>query len=457
MRTISMFFFGKSIREIFFLQKSCYFILIAAASLVFSSSCVFGYDFSDVQGSLKHDHEKWQGHASRGKIAIVYNYSDREIIKKKYNLVQLKKDFSRELLKSFDVADPIIVQEIISSNKLDYQQLIKDKSVLQQFADRTNSSNVLFVDLVVKESVLMADIKLVTQDNEIVSQVLTEIAPESRNQVSYESTKVVAQASEPEKSVLQTFDMNFGSRSFTAGQNDAWVYLLPTALMNPETHALNLALWFKDISEVDIRPVQMSYDIKAFEVLQLGLQSYAISELKDPDSNDDEKARTNRERDSGFHSVYASIKYLIVDENVLPINIAIGLRGRLYWDDDNTDFRSRNEETDGSTAYKEAEDTDEKNSKLNQLTLQAMITGKIKPMGILYNLYLDNMSAGAGIKFVLTPDIKLFFDGVYYFYENARISGDSAFGVQFYNSVGSTNLVYHVQTGQGILGVSLNF
>ena len=91
------------------------------------------------------------------------------------------------------------------------------------------------------------------------------------------------------------------------------------------------------------------------------------------------------------------------------------------------------------------------------LTLQAMVTGKIEPIGLLYNVYLDNLTIGTGVKFVLTPDIKIFADNTYNYYEDPNVVSDTAVGIQFYNPYGSTDLVYQFDTQQIQLAVGVDF
>lgn len=438
-----------------FLNKTTLLILHHLLLLVLCTgfaSVSFGYEFSDVRKSLERDLEKWQGHASRNKIAIVYNNANRERIKKDHNLVRLKKDLSYELLKSFDIADPIIVNEIMKTNDLSYQQVAGNNYIQSQFADRAGSEHILLVDLKSGSGKLIADIRLVHKDNTQISKFQTEILPEAEQQVAYKTTKVTTQTSEPEESVFQAFNTDFTSRSFTAGQNESWMYFSPTAYVNPSMHSLSVVFWFKDFAEVDVKMVRARYALKFVEILQFGIQSYGIVEKTNS------KAEVpNLKKEDGHHSTYASLKFLAVDETAIPANISIGLRRRLLWDGNNTDFRSRDREDEGTKAYEEAEEIDEKNDEYNQITLQAMVSGKIQPLGILYNLYLDNQTLGTGVKFVLTPDIKLFWDNVIYYYENANVNADSAFGAQFYNPYGSADLMYHVEGEQVQLGISFNF
>lgn len=411
------------------------------------------YDFSDVRNSLVQDLEKWQGYRSRNKVAIVFNNDSRDQIKQTYNLVELKKDLSRELLKSFDVADPMIVQEIVTTNQLQYNQLAGNKSILGQFAERANSNHVVLVDLQPKSVTLVADIKLINRDFTTISNVVTEILPESASQAS-QSNQVIAQTSEPTNAVYQSFNMDFGSRQFSPDHNDSWIYFSPTALVNPETNAIHLALWFKDVGEVDVQAVRFRYDLKVLNVLQFGIQSYAIAEKIHSQAE-----APNSSKEVGHHSTYLSFKYLVVDETVLPVNIAVGLRRRILWDPDNNDFRSRDQvdEDKDPDEYDKAVERDEENDRYNTLTLQLMVTGKIETIGILYNVYLDSQTIGTGVKFVLTPDIKLFAENIYYYFEEPDVIADTAAGIQFYNPYGSVELMYQFESQQIQLGFNLDF
>lgn len=415
----------------------------------------FAYDFSDVRVSLVRDLERWQGYASRNKIAILFNDENRELVKKNYNLVAIKKDLSRELLKSFDVADPIIVQEIINTNQLQYQQISSSKSVLGQFADRANSVHVLLVDLDPRSNSLVAEMKLKNRDYATISTVVTEIPKGDQPAPSYQAQPSVPQtSSRSDSSLFDSFDFNFRGKEFLPNQNDSWIYFSPTALVNPQISNIYGALWFKDIGEVDIQLVRFRYELKFLEVLQWGVQGYAIAEKMNSKAGE-----PNTERETGAHSAYTSLKFLLVDETVVPFNLAVGVRRRIYWDTENTDFTSRDrinkdEDPDG---YDKAKDRDEENDRYNALTLQAMLTGKIKNLGLLYNFYLDSQTIGTGAKFLLTEEIKLFADNVYYYYEEPDIRSDLAFGIQFYNPFGSADIQYQYETKQIQLGLSIDF
>ncbi len=429
------------------------FSLLFLFFLIVYAPGAFAYDFSDVRVSLARDLEKWQGYAAKNKIAVVYNNEKRSQIKTKYNLVRIKKDLSYELLKNFDIADPIIVQEILNSNNIKYDQIANDEAVLEQFADRADSSQVLLVDFSPKPNTLVVDIRLMNKDNTQISRVVTEILPEQQEeQVTYQSTPVISESSGSDSSFFDFLDL--GSREFDAEQDDSWFYFRPTALVNPKTHSLDVNLWFKDLSNVDIQVSRFRYDLTLLNLLQFGIQSHAIAEKKSSVAGE-----ANLNSDYGHHSTYASLKYQLIGENVMPAFIAIGIRTRLLWDDNNTDFRSRDEADGGinSSGYEKAQENDEEHDRYDRLTMQLMVSGKIDPIGIMYNFYLDSLTFGAGIKFLLTTDIKLFADNIYYYYEDPDILNDTAFGIQIFNPYGSTDISYQVETEQFLLGINLDF
>lgn len=412
----------------------------------------FAYEFSDVRNSLVRDLEKWQGYASRNKIAIVFNNENREQIKQNYNLVGIKRDLSHELLKSFDVADPIIVQEIVKSNKLEYRQIANEKSVLSQFADRANSVHVLLVDLQPKSKTLIAEFRLMNRDNSRISSVITEIPQKPTTPTVYD----IEEETEPEDSGSSFFG-SFGSSGasmFTAGQNDSWIYFAPTALLNPEINALHLALWFKDIGEADVQVVRFRYQLKLLELLQFGVQTYSITEKMNSEADE-----PNRDKESGLHSAYASLKFLLIDDTVLPVNLSLGARRRVYWDEDNTDFRSRDQIDKASKPeeYDDAKEVDENNDRYNTLTLQAMVTGKLDSLGVLYNVYVDNQTIVTGVKYVLIPEVKLFADNIYYYHKDPSVLSDTAAGIQIYNAYGSVDLMYQFETKQIQLALNVDF
>ncbi len=434
------------------LNQSAVIIALFLGIFFLITQQAFAYEFSDVRNSLVRDLEKWQGYASRNKIAIVFNNENREQIKQNYNLVGIKRDLSHELLKSFDVADPIIVQEIIKSNNLEYRQIADKEAVLSQFADRANSVHVLLVDLQPKSKTMIAEFRLMNRDYSKISSVITEIPQKVTTPTVYD----IEEETDPEDSESSLFGFfdNSGTSKFTAGQNDSWIYFAPTALLNPEINALHLALWFKDIGEADVQVVRFRYQLKLLELLQFGVQTYSIAEKMNSEADE-----PNLDKESGLHSAYASLKFLMIDDTVLPVNFSLGARRRIYWDEDNTDFRSRDQIDKASypEEFDDAKEVDENNDRYNTLTLQAMVTGKLDTLGVLYNVYVDNQTIATGVKYVLIPEIKLFADNIYYYHKDPNVLSDTAAGIQIYNAYGSADLMYQFETKQIQLALNIDF
>ena len=437
------------------MKKTSLLVTIILGLFLLFPGNVFSYDFSDARRSLKNDLESMGKSASQTTIAIVYNIPDRTNVKKKYDLVKLKQDLSYELLKSFSVTDPIITQEIINTNHLSYEQIRQDDEILRQFANRAGSSQILLVDLHLNEVRLLANMQLVNSDNIKLSQVKMELVPEAKVQPTYKTAKPVSTAkvqptyktakpvstsSKSKKTAFQSFSMGFNPKSFVEGQNDTWMYFAPTALINPEYQSVEMLLWLKNLAEVDVQIARFRYSVRILGMLQFGVQSYAIM-VKD----NAESIIPNTKKEMGHHSTYISLKYKIVDDSSAPAELAFGARRRIIWDDDNTDFTASDDETN------------DKNDDYNQVTLQLMVTGKVEQLGLLYNAYLDSMTFGSGIKFLLTPNIKLFADSMVYYYEKPQISNDFATGIYLYNPTGSVSLNYQVSTKQVQMGLAFDF
>lgn len=422
------------------LKKTTLFSAIILSLFLLIPGTVLSYDFSDVRRSLKKDLESMGKNISQSRIAIVYNIPKRTNIKKKYDLVKLKQDLSYELLKSFSISDPIVIQEIINTNQLSFSQISQDDEILRQFADRAGSSQVLMVDLQFNEVSLLADMQLINNDNIKLSQIKMEIAPESKVQSSYQTAELVSTSSKPKKTALQAFSMDFSPKSFAEGQNDTWMYFSPTALINPEYQSVEMMIWLKNLAEVDVQVTRFRYTVRILEMLQFGVQSYAIAEKDNAES-----IVPNTEREKGHHSTYVSLKYKIIDDSSAPAELAIGIRRRILWDEANTDFIASDD------------DTNKKNDDYNKLTLQIMATGKVEQLGLLYNAYLDSMTIGGGLKFLVTSNIKIYADSMIYYYEKPQISNDFAGGIQLYNPAGSVSLNYQMSTKQVQMGFSFDF
>ena len=401
---------------------------------------IFGFDFQEVRQSLKSDITASNGNVLKTTLAIVYNNRRREKVKKQINLVKFKKELSTELVRSFNVVDPILTAKVLKINQLNYQSLLKSSDYLKGFSSRSESSHVLFVDMLPQPGQLVINMQLLTAQGQKISKVHIEIPIGSKASVpAVQAEEPVAQ-NNSDDSLLDSFRESFTPSAFIDGHNESFIYFTPTAYVQPETHAVDLLSWVKDLKNVKFVWMRLKYDFKFAERFQFGIQSNGIAEKR---GTDDEP---NDDKEMGHHSTYGSLKYLIADDNQLPVAVAIGVKGRMLWDNGNTDF-----ETGDS-------DLDEKNDNQNKLTLFAAITGKFDELGLLVNFYLDNQQFGTGAKFLLTPDIKLFFDNVYYYYDESQIDDDQALGIQIYNSAGTVfTLSYQYETEQTQLGIGVNW
>lgn len=401
------------------------------ALLLCFSTPVFGYDFSEVGKVLKRDLSLFPEKKDPAKIAVVYGHSDREAIKQHYNLARLKKELTHELLTHFQVADPIVTVQILDKNLLELEDLSSDTSVLTQFADRADSNHVLLVQLSLEGTTLNADMRLLNQFSQEISTVSLQLTPESEPVIQEKTETVttsqpVEREEEPEeKSSGFSFLSSYNAPEFDESQNDSWVYFTPTALTNQRKNYLQVSLWLNNLGDVDIPPVQLRYEHTFLQVVQVGIES-------------------NGTEEKGPHSTYAFAKYRVIE--AASTTFSLGMKGRLLWNDDNTEFKQ------GS------EDTNDKNDKRNKLTLFAAATAKVEFLGLLLNGYVDNQTFSLGTKLLVTSNIKLIADSIYYYYDEAPRKGDQAIGIQLFNSMGlSTTLSYQVETEQKRLAIGFNW
>lgn len=403
-------------------------------------SLLFGFDFSDVHRSFRQDITKIYGNYQSSRVAIVYNNKFQNQLKYKINLVQFKKDLSHELNQSFQIIDPIIVQEILNTNQIDYQQLADDSFILKSFTDRADCTQVLMVDLKPNGNDGQADFRLYTPENDIISQVIMDI-PTSNQQ---EYVQPVEDDQDEGTSAFGDFASNYQASNFSDDHNESWLFFSPTAYINPKENYLDLLTWINDLAEVDIRLIRMRYDYSAFGKLQFGAEVNTIQEKKNARIKE-----PNTKNKQGIHSSYISARYQVIGDDELPLAFLLGLKYRLYWNKHNTDFISDD---------KEDEDTDEKNDSYNKATVMGAISGKSNMIGLLYNFYLDNQTAGLGAKYLITSNIKIYLDQIFYYYKNAQIPSDTAIGIQAFSSAGATTtLSYQSETDQIQFGLSVSW
>lgn len=405
---------------------------------IFFCSVAFGFDFSDIRRSFQQDITKIYGNYQSSRVAIVYNNKNRSQLKYKINLVKLKKDLSHELNQSFQITDPIIVQEILKTNQIDYTQMASDSFILKSFSDRADATLILLVDLKKHGDNVQADFRLYTPENDIISQVIMDI-PASNQQMVVQNTD--EPEDEDESSAIGNFADNYEASTFSDDHNESWLFFTPTAYVNPKDNYLDLLTWVNDLAEVDIRLIRLRYDYSIVGKLQFGVEVNTIQKRKSARIEE-----ANTENESGMHSSYVSARYQVIGEEDLPVALLLGVKGRVFWNKYNTDFMS------------DDEDIDDENNKYNKATIMAAASGKIESIGFLYNFYLDNQTFGMGAKYLITSNIKIYVDGIFYYYENAQVSNDAAIGLQAYSSAGAiTTLSYQSETEQVQFGVGFNW
>ena len=409
-------------------------------SFYFFTSVLLGFDFSDVHNSFQQDITKIYGNYQSSRMAIVYNNKYRSQLKYKLNLVKFKKELSHELNTSFQITDPIIVQEILKTNQIDYQQIASDGFILKSFSDRADCTQILMVDIKPHGDNIQADFKLYTPENDIISQVIMDLPANNQQDI----VQPVTEKQTEEPSAFDDYTSNYEPSQFSEDHNESWLFFSPTAYINPQDNYLDLLSWVNDLAEVDIRLIRMRYDYSAIGKLQFGMEVNTIQEKKSARIKE-----PNTENLDGMHSGYVSARYQVIGDDELPVAFLIGLKYRVYWNKYNTDFVSDDTED---------EDIDDQNNTYNKATVMATISGKLKSIGLLYNVYLDNQTFGVGAKYLITSNIKIYLDNIFYYYENAQVPNDAAIGIQAYSSAGATtSLSYQAETEQVQFGISLTW
>lgn len=424
-----------------------FYLLILSIALLFVSHSLMAYDFSDVRRSLQSDSEKWTPAHKTARLAIIFDVTNQAQVKQKFNLVRLKRNLAHDLLAVFPVADPIIVGEIMRSNQLTAKQLKSTPSLLQQFADRSGSQQVLFANFTLEGEQLNAEFTLLTPEGEQISQVIMGLSPE---EPSSKPQTIVKRSVVPESRVFQSMAEDFSVDSvlpdnFSANEylpdffnikkeDESWLFFNPTGFINPFRNSIEMNAWLKHLADTDIRPRRFRYDLSLAEMFQFSLQSNASL------------IRTHR-------SSYALIKYQAIDETVFPIplNISLGLKKRVFWNtNENTEFNNPDND----------DDLNEKNDKRNRTSLFLAASGQVKTLRSFYNLYVDNQTLGAGFKVSITKKIKAFVDSYLHYYDGVDTdnASDAAVGIQFYNSNGFVStLAYQAETEQTQFIVDFNF
>jgi len=140
------------------------------------------------------------------------------------------------------------------------------------------------------------------------------------------------------------------------------------------------------------------------------------------------------------------VRFLAIDESMLPFNVVLGIRHRLYWDEDNLDFVNEDEEVEA------------KNNQLNNFSYILAISGTNDTLGASGNFYWDNQKMTIGGKVFITPQIKILCEGVYFYHQDPLVETDLIAGVELHgDSLYSISLAYQMEAEAALLGTKFNW
>ena len=385
---------------------------MVVAVLLLSSATLFGYDYSSVPESLSQSIKLNGVDQEQVRIALVFEVIEKERVQKSYNVVDLKRDLANELIKYYEVADPFIIAQILKINQVTYAKLYSDRRLMQKIGEKSEATHLVFAHFEFQQNQLLLDLQLFNLEGEKKGHVQLVIPEES-------VTTVMSAEPVRKNSFFNSYSPPPINRQF----NESWVFFAPTAFFSSDTHLFEFTIWPKSLKNTDLRIIQGRYDYTIKKLFSFGVLSFA----------NDEKT---------YHSHYAYSKLKVVE---LPkMDIALGLKKRLAWNEDNKDFKSDNKSID------------DKNLRYNNLTLQGMVSGWYEEMGTLWSAYIDNQNFSFGVKFLFTPELKFVLDSIVRYYENAHDYNDHMAGIQINTSYGGITTISY-QTNKQRMQFSLGF
>jgi len=413
--------------------------LIALAAALTLAQTAWAGDYTKFRQNLAQEAGDL---AAGGRVALVFNTKSRETLKEHHDLIQVKKELSKELLKSFSVSDPVITAEVMRRNNLTAAEVKAQETKLNALSRHVGADKVLYLELEPQGDALTIRGELLDQQGSTLALQQMELLP-AKTQAQPVKDELAARETRPQaapgespkglfgslnqprdQQVVAQFGENFTASSFNEEHNESWVDLNPTAYIAPTPLYLQASIYLKNIADVDIPPKDFRLDWRMTELFQV---SYQI----------------NTDAEGMHHSSYLYAKLWLID--ISPFAVSVGGRKRVTWNKDNLEF-----EQDPLT--------DEKNNSRNINSLFLAASSKVEKIGLLANLYLDNQKVGLGGKFLLTDEIKLFVDAYQNYYENPLVETWSTAGVQFYNLNGSiATLRWETETDQYHLGFGVSF
>ena len=105
----------------------------------------FAFNFSPLRENLLYQVKSNNVSSSSIRMMIIFVSEKTDRIKRSVDMIKMKKQLAYEMLKSFDVVDPIIVQKMLLSNRLNHNRLKSDSLIAEQFLKQANSTHLFFV------------------------------------------------------------------------------------------------------------------------------------------------------------------------------------------------------------------------------------------------------------------------------------------------------------------------
>ena len=388
--------------------------------LIFFANFAQAYEFKESAEKIEQEIFAKQNYNNTVTLAIVFDNQNRSLIKDKVDLVKLKKEIAFDFAEKFRVTDPFITQDILDNNNLDSLILRNNSQALSQFAKRTEASHILFVSFVPEESRVPVVFELRDPSGFIVSVIQQQIEPNKEKLQEVPVTEI----REIPPPIVENGDAD--SRMKPTTHNETWMPFSPTAFLAPRNNAIEATLWIKEPSDNDVRLLNLRYDFR-YERVQAGVQLYSQENKK-------------------LHSAYSMVRFLAIDESMLPFNVVLGIRHRLYWDEDNLDFVNEDEEVEA------------KNNQLNNFSYILAISGTNDTLGASGNFYWDNQKMTIGGKVFITPQIKILCEGVYFYHQDPLVETDLIAGVELHgDSLYSISLAYQMEAEAALLGTKFNW
>ena len=486
-------------------------------------SVIHAYDFSPSRTKMISNIG-----ANQQRLAIVFENKGANQLEGKTNLVQLKSQFSREMSQTFQVADPVVVGEVMKKNNLTVNDLLESQYLLGEFKNRVDAQVLLVVSLssdipgklsaghtVIDGSNQARPIFTIDYPLESLGGSTSQAgflgstnantsggglnsgngfnasaglnsgnglnaggglgsgnslgtANSSFNCFKGQGNNFQNQGGNSLNGSLQ--QSNFGngqnslagnnsntgfysqSNSYASNQGynndislmaylplgnynhlnyDSWFFFNPTGIANPQVHYLETGLWTKDWEGVDL-PVEYARYSLTFRRFEIALYGYA-SQIKEYRGK----------------SGYGHIKVNLIDASSFnfPVFFSLGVKKNLFWDEDNLDLK-----------YNDDTEILEENEGLNDVSLFEALTIGFGDIGLLLNLYYDNVYVGAGAKFLMHSIVRLFIDYQALHIKTDHKKNDFAYGIEINDPASqgfSFSLAYQLQTEKTMLTFTL--